>query len=225
VSKLLAILAAQQNNVAPIVPFERQYDKIVELHFAANESLFADQDLSNPYTMEHCIAQYLRQQNARYGAGGYGVLRAIYGRSSLFDGEAEARRFHIGCDIFGEAGTPVFAPIAGKIHSFADNPALGDYGATIILKHTLSGEVFYTLYGHLARTDLDRLVVDMSVEQGQLFAHFGTIEENGNWSPHLHFQIIADIGDYCGDYPGVCRYSEREWYLQNCPNPVYLLPW
>ena len=26
-----------------------------------------------------------------------------------------------------------------------------------------------------------------------------------------------------GDYPGVCRYSERDKYLANCPNPDLIL--
>jgi hypothetical protein len=26
-----------------------------------------------------------------------------------------------------------------------------------------------------------------------------------------------------GDYPGVCKYSEREKYLTNCPNPDLVL--
>jgi hypothetical protein len=26
-----------------------------------------------------------------------------------------------------------------------------------------------------------------------------------------------------GDYPGVCRYSEKEVYLDNCPDPQIIL--
>jgi hypothetical protein len=26
-----------------------------------------------------------------------------------------------------------------------------------------------------------------------------------------------------GDYPGVCKYSEREKYLENCPDPDLIL--
>jgi len=56
-----------------------------------------------------------------------------------------------------------------------------------------------------------------------VFTEFGMRFENGNWPPHLHFQIIIDIGNWQGDYPGVCKFSERERWLQNCPDPDIIL--
>ena len=47
--------------------------------------------------------------------------------------------------------------------------------------------------------------------------------ENGNWPPHLHFQIIEDMELKEGDYPGVCTSANREKYLANCPNPDLIL--
>jgi len=35
--------------------------------------------------------------------------------------------------------------------------------------------------------------------------------------------VILDIGMYAGDYPGVCKYSEKEQYLKNCPDPDLIL--
>ncbi|MEO5500727.1 MAG: peptidase M23, partial [Ginsengibacter sp.] len=61
------------------------------------------------------------------------------------------------------------------------------------------------------------------IQKGQLIAHFGKENENGHWPPHLHFQVIENIGDYQGDYPGVCKESEREYYLQNSPDPDLIL--
>ena len=57
------------------------------------------------------------------------------------------------------------------------------------------------------------------ITRGEKFAHFGPWEENGNWPPHLHFQIILDMGIWEGDYPGVCKMSEAIKYLQNSPDP------
>jgi len=56
-----------------------------------------------------------------------------------------------------------------------------------------------------------------------VFAEFGIPSENGHWPPHLHFQIIKDRGEWEGDYPGVCKYSEREKYLNNSPDPDLVL--
>jgi hypothetical protein len=37
-----------------------------------------------------------------------------------------------------------------------------------------------------------------------------------------HFQIIENIGDHIGDYPGVCSASDRA-FIYNCPDPNLLL--
>ncbi|MBC7722657.1 MAG: peptidoglycan DD-metalloendopeptidase family protein, partial [Pedobacter sp.] len=107
--------------------------------------------------------------------------------------------------------------------SFAFNNNYGDYGATIILQHELDGVTFYTLYGHLSIKDLDNLYKGKSIAKGDLIAHFGIPEENGQWPPHLHFQVINDMENMVGDYPGVCKLSERELYLANCPNADLIL--
>ncbi|RYF84540.1 MAG: peptidase M23, partial [Chitinophagaceae bacterium] len=61
------------------------------------------------------------------------------------------------------------------------------------------------------------------VKKGDVIAEFGIPFENGQWPPHLHFQIIKDMQGKRGDYPGVCAYSERETYLNNCPDANLLL--
>ena len=61
------------------------------------------------------------------------------------------------------------------------------------------------------------------IKAGEIFCSFGEPAENGNWPPHLHFQVIADIGNYFGDYPGVCSEKDRDYYLENCPDPDYIL--
>ncbi|HYF31876.1 MAG TPA: peptidoglycan DD-metalloendopeptidase family protein [Chitinophagaceae bacterium] len=135
----------------------------------------------------------------------------------------EPRRLHLGIDVWGPAGTPIFAAMGGMIHSFAFNNHFGDYGATLILLHQLDGFPFYTLYGHLCLKDIEHVSTGQYVNRGQRIAHFGLPHENGHWPPHLHFQLILDLGLYDGDYPGVCKYSEREYYLNNCPDPDIIL--
>jgi len=83
--------------------------------------------------------------------------------------------------------------------------------------------VFHTLYGHISVKDIDNISATQYVVRGQQIAHFGEPEENGQWPPHLHFQVIIDMQLKQGDYPGVCKYSEQEKYLQNCPDPDLIL--
>jgi peptidoglycan LD-endopeptidase LytH len=63
------------------------------------------------------------------------------------------------------------------------------------------------------------------ITRGEMFAHFGEPKENGDWPPHLHFQVIEDIGLYEGDYPGVCAINEAKKYLKNCPDANLMLSW
>jgi murein DD-endopeptidase MepM/ murein hydrolase activator NlpD len=216
------LLLNHRDDFHPVVPFMEGFDKLHEFDMTAantalTENIVLDVDRYSGY-----ILSQLTLFNARYGIGGYGEHRTVYGRSSVFDPEVpgeEPRRFHLGLDIWGEAGTAVTAPLPGRVHSFAFNDRYGDYGATIILSHQLENNLFYSLYGHLSLADLEPLQIGMDIEKGALFAHFGEPAENGHWPPHLHLQLIGDIGDAWGDYPGVCRYSEREVYLSNSPDP------
>lgn len=115
------------------------------------------------------------------------------------------------------------APLDGEVHSFAFNDRFGDYGATIILSHQLTGVSFFSLYGHLALSSLKDLYPGKKVTKGEKFAGFGIPAENGQWPPHLHFQLILNMGGRNGDYPGVCRYSEKEEWLTNSPDPDLIL--
>lgn len=156
--------------------------------------------------------------------GGYGEERSIY-TSPLFAPKGEEpRTVHLGLDIFAAAGTPVASPLAARVHSFADNDNRGDYGPCIILEHAPApGVCFHTLWGHLARESLDGLKAGQALLEGQRIGLLGAEHENGGWPPHLHLQVILDIGVHRGDYPGVCRKSEQAGWLANCPDPRGLL--
>ena len=138
-------------------------------------------------------------------------------------GDAEPRRLHLGVDIWGGAGTKVTAPLDAIIHSFAFNNNDSDYGATVILTHNLGGYGFHTLYGHLSLNSIKNLHEGKNIGKGDVIGEFGMRFENGNWPPHLHFQVISDMQGWKGDYPGVCKYSERQQWLENCPDPDLIL--
>lgn len=179
------------------------------------------------YGSTDCFISYIRGWLSGRGValahGGYRERREMYARSPVFDavgGPGGPRRIHMGLDFWGEEGTPVLAPCDGTVHSSAMNPAYGDYGATMVLRHEVGGFAFHVLYGHLSEEDLWR--EDGSVvRRGECVARFGGPSENGGWPPHLHLQVVMDMGDRRGDYPGVCSESELEHYSRNCPDPKW----
>jgi murein DD-endopeptidase MepM/ murein hydrolase activator NlpD len=153
------------------------------------------------------------------GLGGYLEHRVVYETHENFATALEDfRNIHLGIDFWTKAGTPVFAPLAGEVHSFQINGGSGNYGPTIILFHPT--ENIYSLYGHLANDDLMHLKVGDVVAAGQLLCHLGNPSENGGWPPHLHFQLIRDMQDFNGDYPGVCSKRDVVFYANNCPDPA-----
>jgi murein DD-endopeptidase MepM/ murein hydrolase activator NlpD len=117
----------------------------------------------------------------------------------------------------------VFTPLPARVHSSQINDNPGDYGPTIILEHDAGREKFYTLYGHLGRDSLKGLKPGAAFMAGEQVASLGARNENGGWPPHLHFQVILDLKGKRGDYPGVCRRSERDHWLAVCPDPRPLL--
>lgn len=175
---------------------------------------------SSIYGNTSTFCDYIRAKlDGKIGYGGYLEHRVIYESHENFaTASADFRNIHLGMDFWVEAGTPVFAPLAGEVHSFQINPGSGNYGPTIILYH--SAEKIYSLYGHLASSDLAQLKVGAQINAGQELCHLGKPDENGGWPPHLHFQLIRDLQGFQGDYPGVCSLSDVDFYAQNCPDPA-----
>jgi 4-aminobutyrate aminotransferase-like enzyme/Ser/Thr protein kinase RdoA (MazF antagonist) len=161
---------------------------------------------------------------AEVGIGRYDEARQIYSNDLFKTAAGERRTIHLGLDLFVEAGSPVFAPLDGTIHSFQDNTTPLDYGPTIIIEHRLDeGETFYTLYGHLSRTSLETLYEGQPVKKGDPIGWVGSPPQNGNWPPHLHFQLITDLLGRQGEFPGVAAASGRAVWLSLCPDPNLVL--
>lgn len=154
----------------------------------------------------------------KIGYGGYLEHRVIYESYENFaTASADFRNIHLGMDFWTTAGTAVFAPLEGEVHSVQVNHGSGNYGPTIIVYHP--AEKIYSLYGHLSSADLVHLEVGSPIAAGQLLCHLGRPDENGGWPPHLHFQLIRDIQGFQGDYPGVCSERDLLFYSNNCPDP------
>lgn len=231
------ILGSYRSTFHKVVDYSEQ-DIISRLDLTRGNTELTEFIYSDTAAFSAYINKELKKNNALYLVGGYNELREMYKRSILFDivkydlpesslqndiTAPEPRRLHLGIDIWGPAGTKVYAPLGGMVHSFAYNGHYGDYGATIILQHQIDTVQFHTLYGHLSLQDISELKVGHFITRGQCFAHFGSPSENGNWPPHLHFQVIEDMEFKEGDYPGVCKESEKEKYLHNCPDADLIL--
>lgn len=221
-SKLISILEKIQD--VKVIDASIDYSNYVAIDLSISNQDLDDFDLSNAEKFEDFIEKYLSKNNAKVAFGGYNEIRNIYKRSTVFKNNiSDERNIHIGLDLWIKAGTDVLAALDGKIHSFRNNTSLGDYGPTIILEHEIENVKFYTLYGHLSEESLVNLFVGKQFSKGEKLATLGNYSINGDYAPHLHFQIIENIGNYFGDYSGVCNIKDLDFYLENCPNPNLLL--
>jgi 4-aminobutyrate aminotransferase-like enzyme/Ser/Thr protein kinase RdoA (MazF antagonist) len=169
----------------------------------------------------------MRTAGVAVGVGRYDEARPIYTTAAFASGERpteEHRTVHLGIDLFVPPGSAVRAPLAGTVHVLANNAAAKDYGPLVILRHaTGDGAAFFTLYGHLGPSCLERLVVGQQVARGQRIAEVGAPPGNGDWAPHLHLQLITDLLELDRDLPGVAFASRRDVWCSLSPDPNVLL--
>lgn len=200
-----------------------KFDDYLPLDLSKDNRALQNINLNDEEAFSSFIFNQLSDHSKHVGIGGYGEERALYALSDLFEGE-EARTIHLGIDIWAESGTPIYCPADGVVHSFANRAVHGDYGPVVILKHEVLGITFHSLYGHLSTSSLEGLEIGNAFQAGDQLATMGRYEENFHWPPHLHFQLMKNMEAYTGDYPGVCKGSEKHLFLANCPDPsVFIL--
>ncbi len=184
--------------------------------------LGSPQDFFDTPKLTRQMWQRMRDENLTALMGAWNSPRPIYGSDAFViqsnDGPVW-RTVHIGMDTFMDAETPIYAPLDGVVHSFRNNAVDFDYGPCVVLKHTVDNDLtFYTLYGHNSLDTLDGLFVGKLIRKGERVAKIGNYPINGNWPPHLHFQIICDMLGFEGDFYGSAKASERNVWLSISPD-------
>jgi 4-aminobutyrate aminotransferase-like enzyme/Ser/Thr protein kinase RdoA (MazF antagonist) len=216
-------LEEHSEEFGPILDIE-DYDSIEPLDLSIGSPL-----VENPGEPEDVpafsrkLAERVGLAGAAVGIGYYDEARILYvGDAYSAEGNDREvpRTVHIGLDLFVDAGTPVLAPLPGVVESVRDNAGARDYGPTVILRHEAwSGLTFYTLYGHLGREVIGRLRPGSRLERGDRIGVTGDWKVNGGWPPHPHFQIITDLLDRDGEFPGVARSDQRVLWKSLSPDP------
>ena len=202
-------------------------EKTAVLDLSAGSFLSAKTDGVSLEKQQNILDEYLRENNVEIGVGKYTEARSFYAAKEFLnnsiDGQ-EKRTIHLGIDVFAPSGASIFAPIDGVVHQLQDNQSPLDYGPTVILKHQPeNGPEFFTLYGHLGRECLQQLQIGQVIKGGMPLAKIGNSNENGGWLPHVHFQLILDLFDFDGNYPGVALPSVKNVWSSICPGPGLML--
>jgi 4-aminobutyrate aminotransferase-like enzyme/Ser/Thr protein kinase RdoA (MazF antagonist) len=189
----------------------------------ASPLLGADPAALETPALSEKLSGEMRRSGVPVGVGRYDEARPLYTTPAFAEGVHPTdghRTVHLGLDLFVESGTAVIAPLDGVVHCVANNAAPKDYGPLVILRHeTGDGTRFFTLYGHLDLASVGALAAGQRVARGERIAAVGAPPGNGDWAPHLHFQIITDLLDLDGDFPGVAFAGRREVWKSLSPDP------
>jgi hypothetical protein len=172
------------------------------------------------------INRTMMEAGTAFSFGRYAEPRDLYSNDDFAGGDSEeSRTIHMGIDLFCIANTPVCSPLDATVEIVADNARELDYGPMVILRHPVeSGSDFFTLYGHLSMDTLERVSQGQEISAGEQIATIGTPPTNGNWPPHLHFQLINDLLDLGVDFPGVALKSQQDYWLGLSPSPASFFP-
>lgn len=219
--------AAMQNfklkHIFPTLSFSDVYrlDLSIGSLFLGNYSEYKNTDI---FTTK--INQLQAENKKLLLAGGYLEPRPLYS-TKAFEIEGnngpEYRTVHLGVDFWLRDGAPVYALLEGKVVGCGFNNADKDYGGVIILKHKVDETLtFYTLYGHLSKKSIKKAKIGDKIKKGDKIGTLGDASENGNWTPHLHFQIMLDLLGYENDFPGVAIPSKLDVWSSISPDPNLL---
>ncbi|MGV8946778.1 MAG: aminotransferase class III-fold pyridoxal phosphate-dependent enzyme [Lutibacter sp.] len=174
---------------------------------------------------EYKINKLQAKNSSKIIAGGYLELRPIY-TSIAFDtignSGRESRTIHLGVDFWLPNSTPVHALFDGEVVTAVNNAGNKLYGGLIILQHKVEDFTFYTLYGHLSIESVSTKKIGDKIKKDFVVGYLGNKQENGNWVPHLHFQVMLSLLNYKIDFPGVAFHPQIAVWKSICPNPNLL---
>jgi len=190
------------------------------VHFDENSLLLK----SNPSNkkLNTLVEKFL---DNRVGVGLYGEKRKVYKSDHYLSSlnKNKRRDIHLGIDIFVNKNIALKAPLNGKIVILHNNNFKYDYGPTIVMEHNINELKFYTLYGHLSKKCLTKLKIGQNIKKGEWIGEIGGYEINGNWPPHLHFQIMLSLLNEKNNFPGVGEEYLLPIWQKISPDPNIIL--
>jgi len=201
-------------------------ERIHPLDLSVSGSWIGDREEAGDLDLfQYKIERLQREVPEEIIAGGYLEPRALYGTEAydrMGNNGKESRTVHLGIDLWVPPGTPVHAIFDGEVLTAVNDAGDKEYGGLIILKHQEDDIAFYTLHGHLAIESALKHKSGDRIIKGEPVGIIGLPPENGNWAPHLHFQVMLSLLNYVDDFPGVAYPDEMDLWRSICPDPNLL---
>ena len=219
--KFSAWVSKQSFTLTELFPSIQKND-IEHIDLSVSSSWIGHQKDMNLDSFQFKINTLQAEHSDKILAGGYLEPRSIY-TSTAYDKIGnygrESRTIHLGIDFWLPPNTPVHALLDGKIIVAVNDAGDKGYGGLVILKHSIEDFEFYTLYGHNTVESATKHHIGDLIKKGEKIAELGNYPENGNWTPHLHFQIMLSMLDFSNDFPGVAYFNQLTVWKGLCPDP------
>jgi 4-aminobutyrate aminotransferase-like enzyme len=108
-------------------------------------------------------------------------------------------------------------PYGVNLETFSPQPKIKSEDFIVIYVGQLSVRkgIFYLLEAFKKL----KIKIGDKIKKGSKIGVLGNSDENGNWTPHLHFQLMLSLLNFKNDFPGVCYYSEKSVWGSICPDP------
>lgn len=106
-------------------------------------------------------------------------------------------RVHLGNDMFAARGTPVRAPVSGRVEQ-----AIGPAGGNALQLYGNDGHRYY--FAHL-----DRFGLGGTVAAGTVIGYIGNTGNAITTPPHLHFELHPGGGDAVNPFPSITLACKR----------------
>ena len=209
-----------------IAPDDCNADAVLVNLDALARELKPRDDARSPLLDAHVLDRLLRRLhhrwNAAYSFGGYVEDRRVLWRGSYLTDDTA---LHLGIDVNLPAQTAIsLAYDATLVRHTHDPDQRGGWGGVAIyrLDHPV-GDITHVLYAHLARGSL-RHSVGAHIRAGEVVAHLGRSDENGDWYEHLHVQALTQAAwDVTGGE--LCNFDGYAPVRFQGGHPLFPDPW
>lgn len=201
-------------------------EKVVPLDLSVSSTWLGHREEFNDLELfQFKIDRLQKQQPDKIIAGGYLEPRSLYTSNEyerIGNNGPESRTIHLGIDFWLAEGTPIHALFDSEVVIAVNDAGNKEYGGLLVLKHQFDTLEFYTLYGHLTVASATAHNKGDQIKKGEKIAELATFPENGNWAPHLHFQVMLSLLGHTTDFPGVTYTDQMLTWKSICPNPNLL---
>ena len=221
-------LAAHRDAAASVIDTDNGQAAVTVLDLSVGSPIIASDPRDNREpVLTRRINDRMAETGATIGIGRYDEPRlpdtppdAAHGRWPT----DETPTVHLGMDFFAAPGTPVHAPLPGRVHALDGSTVHGAHGPVIILAHRPEdGPVFYTVYGRLSEACLTAWRPGQAVARGERIGTIAAADANGGRTPGLHFQIVVDLMGLGCAFPGRCLPGQRRLWTRFSPDPNLLI--